>query len=139
MVKKTVLIAVRKGLYSTLPLEQVSDFQLGAALIHKFCYVSTETVLAEEGIVFQEIYPITYVSSVSEKIEENGKNYLYRQLNNKFLYSPYGVRMEDGVYIADKERAAADILYFNPKYYFDNEEGLDVNRLADIQKKVGYK
>ncbi len=139
MVKKGVLITVRKGLYSTLPLGEISDFQLGAALIHKFCYVSCETILVKAGIIFQKIYPTTFVSSVSQKLEENGRLYVFRRLKDEYLYSPHGISIENGIYVANKERAVADMLYFNPKFYFDNPSALNWEEVVQIQKKVGYK
>jgi hypothetical protein len=33
----------------------------------------------------------------------------------------------------------ADMLYFNPKYYFDLAESIDFEKVAVIQKEVGYK
>jgi len=119
-VKKGVLIKVIKGLYSTVPIDEINEFELGTALIHKYCYVSCETVLFLEGVINQKVYPITFVSSISKKIELNGRQYLYRQANPELLFDPSGVEKRDGYFVASRERAISDMLYFNPKYYFDN-------------------
>ncbi|HBC44958.1 MAG: hypothetical protein UX08_C0013G0010 [Candidatus Collierbacteria bacterium GW2011_GWB1_45_35] len=115
-----VLIQVVKGLYSTVPIDEIDKFKLGTALIHKFCYVSCETVLSQAGVINQTVYPITFVSSISRKIEFRGTQYIYKQLKPEILFDPDGVESKDGYFIATKERAVSDILYFNPKYYLDN-------------------
>jgi len=40
--------------------------------------------------------------------------------------------------MATLERAAADMLYFNPKYHFDVRESIDFKKVETIQKEVGY-
>lgn len=120
--KKGVLIKITKGLYSTVPTGEIDKFKLGSSLIHRFCYVSCETVLAKEGVISQKIYPITFVSSVSQKIEFNRTQYIYRKLKPEILLDPKGVEKRDGYFMATRERAISDMLYFNPRYYFDNRE-----------------
>ncbi len=121
-VKKGTLIKITKGLYSVLPIDKINKYAMGTALIHKFCYVSCETVLENLGVINQDIIPITFVSSVSTKIEFNGTQYVYRKLNPKILLNPDGVISQDGYFIAEKERAISDMLYFNPKYFLDNKD-----------------
>jgi len=121
-VKKGILIQVIKGLYSTVPINEIDKFELGTSLIHKYCYVSCETVLFLEGVINQVVYPITYVSSVSTKIEINGVMYIYRQAKPEILFDPNGIEQKDGYFMATKERAISDMNYFNPKYYMDNLE-----------------
>lgn len=119
-VKKGILIKITKGLYSKIPIKEINIYALGSALIHKFCYLSCETVLAKEGVINQAVLPITFISSVSLKIEFNDTVYLYRKMNPEKLLDPAGVNEMDGYFMATKERAISDMLYFNPKYYFDN-------------------
>ncbi len=121
-VKKGVLFRVIKGLYSVIPIDEINEFELGTSLIHKYCYISCETVLYLEGVINQKIYPITYISSVSKKIILNGKQYIYRQAKPELLFDNNGIVEKDGYYIATKERAISDMRYFNPRYYFDNIE-----------------
>lgn len=122
-VQRGILIKVIKGLYSTLPVDQIDKYALGTALIHKFCYVSCETVLALEGVINQEIIPTTFVSSVSLKIEFNGMEFVYRKLKPEILFNSDGVEKKDGYFMANKKRAISDMIYFNPRYYFDNYAG----------------
>ena len=118
--RKGILIPVIKGLYSTLPLAQIDKYALGTALIHRFCYVSCETVLANTGVINQDIVPITLVSSISLKIKFQGNFYIYRKLKPALLFNATGIEKKDGYFIADKDRATNDMLYFNPRYYLDN-------------------
>lgn len=121
-VQKGILIQVVKGLYSTVPVKEIDKFELGTSLIHKYCYISCETVLFLEGVINQVVYPITYISSVSQKIELNGTLYIYRQAKPEVLLNHDGVIEKDGYFIATKERAISDMMYFNPKYYLDTLE-----------------
>lgn len=122
MVKRGVLIPVIKGLYSTVPISEIDKFQLGTALIHKFCYVSCETVLEKEGVISQKIYPITFVSSISQKIEVDGTQYIYRRAKPSILFNSDGIERKEDYFIAKKERAISDMFYFNPKYYLENQK-----------------
>jgi predicted transcriptional regulator of viral defense system len=137
-VKKGILISVRKGLYSTVPLSQLNQADLGIALIHKYAYLSTESVLVKNGVISQNIFYTTFISSVSSKIEVQGQSFLYRKLKDEFLYNQEGIDCENGIYVATTERAVADMLYFDPKYHFDLREKIDFNKVRAIQKKVGY-
>lgn len=119
-VQKGILISITKGLYSTLPMDQIDEYALGSALIHRFCYVSCETALVNTGVINQDIFPITLVSSVSLKIKLNNVEYLYRQAKPELLFDPIGVEKKNGYFMATKDRAVSDMLYFNPKYYLDN-------------------
>ncbi len=46
--------------------------------------------------------------------------------------------MRDGVNYATVERAVADLLYFNPKYYFDGNSRIDWKKVKEIQGIIGY-
>ena len=121
-IKKGILIKIFRGLYSTIPVKEIDKFELGTALIHRYCYVSCETVLYLEGVINQVVYPITYVSSVSTKLQINGVVYIYRRAKPEILFDQNGIEQQDGYFIATKERAISDMNYFNPKYYMDNLE-----------------
>lgn len=118
--KKGILISITKGLYSTLPLEKIDKYALGTALIHKYCYVSCETVLSNTGVINQAIIPITFVSSISQRIQFMGIEYIYRKAKSEILFNSEGVEKKDGYFVANRNRAISDMIYFNPKYYFDN-------------------
>lgn len=137
-VKKGVLIPVFKGLYSTIPLSLVDKYLLGVAAIHKYCYVSTETILWEKGILLQKTYKITFASSVSRSFNLGENSYLVRKMDDKYLLQGTGVYEKDGVFYANTERAVADLLYFDPNYYFDASSLIDWKKVKEIKKEVGY-
>jgi predicted transcriptional regulator of viral defense system len=120
LVKKGVLFSIYKGLYATVPIEKLSNEELGQAIIHRFAYVSTETILFEKGVINQVVYPMTWVTDRSKKVTVAGRYFVFRQMSPERLYNPVGIVAENGVYRATAERAVADMQYFNPKYYFDS-------------------
>lgn len=120
-IKRDILFKVIKGLYSTVPISKIDKYILGSALIHRFCYISCETVLVSTGVINQDIIPVTFVSSISLRISFNGVDYIYRKMKPELLFNSDGVEKKDGYFMATKERAVSDMIYFNPKYYFDND------------------
>lgn len=134
-----VLFRVYRGFYATKPVEQINPLLLGQKALHRFSYISTETVLAQTGVIVQQSDIITFVSSVSKKFSIAKYDFISRQLADKFLYNEYHVIMgENGVKKATAERAVADMLYFNPKAYFDADQNIDWKKVQDIQRYVGY-
>lgn len=138
-VKKGILIPIHKGFYATVPLKTVDPFLLGIAFLHKYAYVSTESVLVENGLIFQSLEYITIVSNTSLKFELAGKKYLVRKMKDEFLYHVTGIITENQVNKATLERAIADMLYFDSHYYFDKKENTDWEKVKKLQKEVGFK
>ena len=137
-VKQGILIPVYRGLYATRPIDTISPYRLGAAAIHGYCYVSTETVLAEAGVIFQELFGITFVSHSVKQITIAENLFRSRQMAPSLLYQTIGISLVDGVLWASPERAYADLKYFAPLYYVDNPDALDMKKVKAIQKEVGY-
>ena len=137
-IQKGVLIPIYKGMYSTIPLSQLDPLELGKAIIHRYTYLSTESVLAQAGVISQATYAYTFVSNQPKKVTVGTISFLFRQLKEEYLNNPVGVINQNGVFMATPERAVADLLYFNPKYHFDIPESIDFNKVNFIQKEVGY-
>jgi len=137
-VQKGVLIPIYKGLYSTVPLPQLDPLELGKAIIHRYTYLSTESVLSQAGVITQLTYVYTFVSDMSIKVMVGSMSFLFRQLKDEYLNSPSGVLNQNGVFVATVERAVADMLYFNPKYHFDVPNSVDWDKVKFIQKEVGF-
>jgi len=137
-VQKGVLIPVYKGMYSTVPLDQLNPLELGKGIIHRYTYLSTESVLVQAGIIFQATYLYTFVSSLPKKATVGSMSFLFRKLKDGYLYNPIGILNQNGNFVANTERAVADMLYFNPKYHFDAPEGIDFEKVKFIQKEIGY-
>ena len=136
--QKGILTPVRKGLYATAPLDRIDPVRLGLAVVHNYAYLSCETVLVREGMIFQAVQAITLVSVKSRKFEVGGGNYIVRQLNPVFLYQTIGINDSKGYLEASPERAVADMLYFNPRYHFDGADRIDWKAVKLIQKQMGY-
>ncbi len=133
-----LIIRIQRGLYSLLPVEKIDPRLLGLKVLHRYAYVSTETILSQEGIIFQHIPQITLVSSVSQKFAIGNNQYSCRKLADRFLFNDAGIIIKDGMQIATVERAVADLLYFNPKYYFDAKNLINWKKVRAIQKQAGY-
>ena len=137
-VQKGLLNKIHKGFYSTIPVKDINPFYLGLLAIHRYGYISTESVLINEGLMFQDIKYITIVSSVSKRFNIAGYDFLVRKMKDDFLYNNSGIIIKDGVSIASTNRAIADMLYFNPKYHFDCNKKINWSEIDKIKKKVNY-
>ncbi len=136
--QKGILISVHKGFYSTIPISQIDPFKLAIGYLHRYAYVSCETVLIREGIIFQKANYLTLVSSISKKFSIASHSYLVRQLKDNYLYHGRGIDNVNGVMTANVERSIADLLYFNPEFYFDNKKKIDWKKVRETQKVIGY-
>ena len=137
-VQQGLLVRIYRGLYSLKPIEQIDPFLLGVKALHKYAYISAETILAQAGIIQQIIRQITLVSSQSKRFSIGGNHYYSRKLADQFLYNPIGINEGYGVKKATMERAAADLLYFNPYANFDAEKFINWRKIKYIQKQIGY-
>jgi len=137
-VQKGVLIPIYKGLYSTVPISQLDPLELGKAIIHRYTYLTTESVLVQAGVIAQATYAYTFVSDLAKKVTVGSMLFLFRQLKDEYLYNPTGIVNQNGIFLATTERAAADMLYYNPKYHFDIPESIDFEKVKSIQQEVGY-
>ena len=137
-VDQGVFTPIYKGFYTTVDLDQLDPVTLGIRALHEYAYLSTETVLGKAGVIFQLSHHITLVSSLSKIISIGDQSYRVRSMRDEFLYNDMGISIENGIPIASPARAIADLLYFNPNYYFDNLKALDIKKVRSIQKGVGY-
>jgi len=129
---------IQNGMYSLIPIDDLDPLLLGIKAMHKYAYISTETVLFREGIINQKPRSVTIISSVSKKFIINSNTYISRQLNDRYLFNPEGIRKSNKILTASVERAAADLLYFNAKTYFDAANLINWERVSEIQKALGY-
>lgn len=133
-----IFYPIYKGLYATVPIDQLDPYLLGASVIHAYTYVSTETVFSREGYIVQSVPITTFVSSVSKKFSLGGHDYVCRKLADRFLMNSSGISEHDGVFWANPERAVADMIYFNKHYFFDGSVRIHWKTVKIIQKEVGY-
>ena len=133
-----VLYPIYRGLYSTVPIASLNPLELGRAIIHRFTYLTTESVLAQAGIITQAVYDYTFVAELSRRVTVGSWSFRFRKLKAGYLHHPAGVFEQGGIYVASAERAVADMLYFNPRYHFDVLESVDLEKVRSIRQEVGY-
>jgi len=137
-IDKSILFPVYKGLYSTVPIDLLNPIQLGRGIIHRFAYLTTESVLAQAGIISQRIYDYTFASGQSKRLTVGKWSFRFRKLKDIYLYNPSGISEQNGDFVATVERAVADLLYFNPSYHFDVREAIDFEAVRAVQEEIGY-
>jgi len=137
-IKRGVLFRAQKGLYSTINPKKLNAVELGVKAVNMFCYLSTESVLAKEGTINQQIFHTTLVSGFSKRFKLEGRSYIVRQMADKYLHNQTGIVVKNNIKTATVERAVADMFYFNSKYYFDNKSRIDWKKVKKIQKEVGF-
>lgn len=135
-IKGGVLKPAHKGFYTTLSLDEIDPVELGVGFLHTFAYLSCESILAAGGIINQNPEGLTLVSSVSKTFNLAGRAYKVRRLSDEFLANNLGLVKKGDHFEASPERAVADLLYYNPKYFIDNKSLVDWVKVKAVQKEV---
>ena len=136
--KKTgKIIQLKKGFYQ-IEGRKIDELEL-ANKLRTPSYISFETVLLREGIIFQWDNRITLAGKESISINVLNLKIIFRQLKDEILLNKNGVIKENNYYIATKERAITDTLYINPKFTFDNVRSLDFNKIKNLTKMYSKK
>jgi hypothetical protein len=128
-IKKGELYPIRRGIYAK---DRNYDRLELATKIFTPAYISLETVLAKEGIVFQHYGQIFVVSYLNREISCDGQTYLFHRIKNAILTNSLGIEKSGNYYLASKERALLDTIYLNKSYHFDNLSLLDWNKCFEI-------
>jgi len=137
LIKKKIFFRVQKGLYSMVPLNQLDPIEIGFRAINHFSYLSTESVLAKNGIINQSPNKITFISSAPANFTINGNLYLVRQLKPQCLNNTVGIIQNDkGVFMATTERAITNMLYFQPNYHFDADNLINWKLVKNYQQQI---
>lgn len=139
-VQAGLLERIKHGIYSLQGFDSINPDVLGAKIIHGHCYVSTETVLEREGLLKPRVQSITFVGSSSRKFGVRDRSFSLRKMKDEFLHNTLDISGKGGVNYASVSRAVADLLYFNPRYYFDkgSKSSIDWKKVNEIQKVIGY-
>jgi hypothetical protein len=128
-VRKGELIRLRKGIYAKSA--GYNKLEL-ATRIFTPAYVSFETVLAKEGLIFQFYEKIFVASYLTREFTIDGQNYALRKLKDAVLTNPLGIEHREETSIAIKERAFLDTLYINSDYLIDNLPGINWEKVFEI-------
>ncbi len=127
--KNKDLFRVRRGIY--VKNKEYSKLEL-ATRIFTPSYVSFETVLAKEGLIFQYQTKIQLASYLNRELNIDGQVYFYKRLKKTIITNSIGVENINETSIASPERAFLDILYTNNNYYFDNLRSLNWDKVMLI-------
>jgi len=103
-----------------------------ATRLYSPSYVSFETILSQEGMIFQVYNQIFIASYVTREIAVDGHGYLFRRIKSSVLTHPIGIKNRDESSFATRERAFLDTLYIHADYHFDNLNGLDWNKVFEV-------
>ena len=126
--KQDVIRRVRRNFYVK---PEYSIFEL-ATKIYTPSYISLETVLAKEGVTFQYYETIFVISYLTRTLKIDNHQIQLRKIKNGVLANTKGLIRKDNYFIATKERAFLDALYLYKKYYFDNLDVLNKNKVLDL-------
>jgi predicted transcriptional regulator of viral defense system len=122
-----ILERVCRGYYrvSTRPADEAAL----ANVLYRPSYLSFESALARYGILSQIPYAMTFASTRrSKRMTIGGREAEFRQIKKDLFF---GYKLEDGLYVAEPEKALLDELYMmkRGKAAVPLEE-LDVDRLS---------
>lgn len=137
-VKTGKLLRLRRGFYAKSSDYEPREF---ASKIYTPAYVSFETVLAKEGVIFQYYGTVFVASYLSRTITTEKNQFVFRKMKNDLLVNQAGISDKGGYFEASKERALLDMLYLAGNYYFDNLRGVDWEaclKLAPIYKLKNF-
>lgn len=129
-VKTNLLLNPKPGIYTK---ENYNPEELGNR-IYTPSYISLETVLAKEGIIFQYYETIFYASYLTREITVEKNKFRYRKMPGEILANVTGIENLNGCATACKERAFLDAVFLYKNYYFDNLAPLNWRRVFEISK-----
>lgn len=120
---------IRRGIYGKD--KNYDKFEL-ATKIYTPSYISFETVLAQDGIVFQGYSQIFVASYLARNIVCDNQTYSYKKIKDPVLTNHAGIENKENYSIATKERAFLDIIYLNKDYHFDNLSLLNWEKIFEM-------
>jgi hypothetical protein len=128
-VKTGKVIRLRRGIFAKDDAYNRNEL---AVRVFTPAYVSFETVLLKEGVIFQYYETIFVASYLSRNLKFGENKFTYRKLKNEVLVNPKGLRNRGTYFEATKERAFLDMLYLFGDYYFDNLRSIDWDLCSEI-------
>lgn len=128
-VKNGELYHIRRGFYAKD--KNYNKLEL-ATKIFTPAYVSFETILRQEGIIFQYYSTIFVASYQTKEITCDGQTYSFRKIKDTILTNNAGIESKGTYFVASKERAFLDMLYLHKDYHFDNLAPLNFNKVLEL-------
>ena len=124
------LVKLRRGLYA----KENYEFLEAVGKVYTPSYISLETILEKEGVIFQKYETVFAISYLSRKIKINGREIFYRKIKPEILLNDSGVIRENNYTRAIAERAFLDAVFLYKDYHFDNLNLLNWEKIAEIKK-----
>ncbi len=135
-VKTGKLYPIRRGIYAKD--KNYDKFEL-ANKIYTPSYISMETVLQKEGVVFQHYNKIFVVTYLTREITCDEQVYSFKKLKDTVLTNSLGLIKKENYFIASRERAFMDVLYLYKNYHFDNLKVINWEACFDMLPIYGNK
>jgi len=129
--KSKIMFNIYKWIYI---LANYNKYEL-AIKLKKKSYISFETVLKDNWIIFQDYLTTIFLASdntISKKIWNI--NYQFNKIKDSILLNPLWLINKKNYTIASIERAICDKVYLSSNYYFDNLENIDKQKLIEISQ-----
>lgn len=145
--KKGYLIKIKQGFYTLADQDISQSFSfLVANRIYHPSYVSLEKALKYYGLIPEEVFQVTSVSTKkTAEFDTHVGNFGYRHISSKLFWGYKLVKTSDAKFlIAEPEKAILDYLYLNPRLKIvDDFEGMRINEdsfaeYIDIKKFQRY-
>lgn len=106
-----------------------------ASKLKKNSYISFETVLKQEWVVFQDYWNVVFSSSDNSVIKRAGwLKFKYCKIKSSILLNPLWLINKWKYTIATPERAICDRIYLSKNYYFDNLDWINKEKLLEISQ-----
>ncbi len=128
--KKWFLNNIYYGIYA---LKNYDIFEL-ATKIKKKSYISLETVLKKEWIIFQYYDEIFLVSDDNLEKKVWDITFNFNKIKDSVLLNQLGLKHKKNYTIASVERAICDRIYLSKNYYFDDLSLIDFEKLEEISQ-----
>src|SRR3989338_8319775 len=127
--KKGSLIRLTRGVFAKDKNYNPKEL---ATSIYTPSYISFETVLREDGIIFQHYDSIFAAGPWPATKKIGNHTIIFRKLKDNVLYNPAGIKNKNTFSIATRERAFLDMIYLFPKYYFDNLKPINWEKCFEL-------
>ncbi|MFW5888108.1 MAG: type IV toxin-antitoxin system AbiEi family antitoxin domain-containing protein [Patescibacteria group bacterium] len=121
---------IQKGVYTIA--EEPNEWEI-ANKLKVPSYISLNTVLRENNIIFQEQgKTVTCVSNNTLTKKVDDRIFKYYKIKDDILFHNKGLIFGNNITFAEPERAVCDQIYLFPGFYFDNLGGIKKKRLREL-------
>lgn len=131
-----VLKRIHKGIY--VLDNQYNPLEMANKILRP-SYISLDTVLRREWVIFQYSEEITIISYKTILMNVDGHDLRFHVMKREIRENFDGVEYRDNISIASKERAFLDAIYLYKDFHFDNLSGIDWDKCFRLSEIYGSK